>query len=493
MRQPITAKLTEKLKLIQKKWLESDRQTQDVIFYREFAPGFAPLFAELPLHGWIGERTRFKAIISVLGYSWQPVALMAAWAKPDYVLLIGSKESLNMRVDGDSVQDAIKRISEFPDNLLGFRQIEAEDELDIYQAVRNFIKDYHLKSHEIAVDPTGGKKSMSISAGLAGFLSGAWIVYVDYGEYHPIKRIPVAGTEYPRLLDNPLEVFGDLQFQRIWEAFRTGNFDEAGHIAKDLSLKLYESREADAFVLLARGYGAWHKFQFDTALNSLERFKEHLGRFARLGRWLWCEKVLNVLDDHMPVLKKLANLTGRVCKGEKPVSIEDGLPLILNHLSAAQRTLNYHQPGAATLLAYATLERYVDLALWTCFKLDDENPDFSNINLDMNKFHDTGMKMYGKEGYKKSEPSGPIGLGLGVQILATLKPDLMPVGFLKSVSRLMQHRNKCEYEHGLCPHTLKEKDVDMHIKGVCKLLCDTLRPMGLNIEKEFGKYRFPDF
>ena len=128
MRRPITAKLTEELKLIQKKWLESDRQTQDVIFYREFAPRFAPLFAELPLHGWIGERTRFKAIISVLGFSWQPVALMAAWAKPDYALLIGSKESLNMRVDGDSVQDAIKRISEFPDNLLGFRPVEAEME-----------------------------------------------------------------------------------------------------------------------------------------------------------------------------------------------------------------------------------------------------------------------------------------------------------------------------------------------------------------------------
>jgi len=487
-----TAKLTDELKLIQKRWIESDRQTQDTIYYREFAPRFAPIFSELPLHGWSEKNTRFRALISVLGFSWQPVALMAAWARPEYMLLIGTRETLHIKVDGDSVRDAIEQVSGLSGKLLSFRQIEAEDELTIYKEARKFISDYDLKPHEIAVDPTGGKKSMSISAGLAGFLSGAWIVYVDYGDYHPVKRIPLAGTEYPRLLDNPLEVFGDLEFEKFWAAFRNGNFEEAGHIAKDLSMKLYESREADALVYLARGYGAWHGFQFDTALNSLERLKEHLERFGRLGRWHWSDKILNILSTHLPLLIEIVDLTRKICKGEKPGSLEDGLPLVLNHLSAAQRALTYHQTGVAILLAYATLERYVDLALWTCFNLDDENPDFSMVDFDIEKFHELGMKMYGRESYKRSDPAGPIGLSLGVQLLATLKPELMPVEFLGNVSKLMQHRNRCEYEHGLRPYNLKSKDVDGHIKGVCKLFDCALKPLQINVEKELSRYRFPD-
>lgn len=49
MYQPMIVKFTEELKLVQKRWHEADRQTQDVIYYQEFAPKFAPLFSELPL------------------------------------------------------------------------------------------------------------------------------------------------------------------------------------------------------------------------------------------------------------------------------------------------------------------------------------------------------------------------------------------------------------------------------------------------------------
>ena len=50
---------------------------------------FAPLFAGLPLHGAPAGFERPRALVSVLGFSWQPVALMAAWARPERMLAIG--------------------------------------------------------------------------------------------------------------------------------------------------------------------------------------------------------------------------------------------------------------------------------------------------------------------------------------------------------------------------------------------------------------------
>uniref|UniRef100_A0A7C5AN55 Uncharacterized protein n=1 Tax=Desulfobacca acetoxidans TaxID=60893 RepID=A0A7C5AN55_9BACT len=81
---------------------------------------------------------------------------------------------------------------------------------------------------------------MSASAALAGYLTGAWLVYVDYQEYCPQRRIPLPGSEYPRLLHNPLEVFGDSEWQKIRAALNRGGFEEASHLAGQLADRLYD-------------------------------------------------------------------------------------------------------------------------------------------------------------------------------------------------------------------------------------------------------------
>jgi hypothetical protein len=65
---------------------------------------------------------------------------------------------------------------------------------------------------------------MSASAALAGFLAGAPLVYVDYHEYHGLNRIPVAGTEYSRLMKNPLEVLGELELRDVFLCFQLQRF-----------------------------------------------------------------------------------------------------------------------------------------------------------------------------------------------------------------------------------------------------------------------------
>lgn len=108
------AKLSEDLARIQELWKEAKRPDQDRIYAADFGPKFAPLFADLPLRGAPKELGRPVALISVLGLSWQPVALMASWARPKRMLLLGTEESLGISVGEEPVLKLISRISGIP-------------------------------------------------------------------------------------------------------------------------------------------------------------------------------------------------------------------------------------------------------------------------------------------------------------------------------------------------------------------------------------------
>lgn len=58
---PRTAELDEPLADVQQRWLALPRKQQDELYAAEFAPAFAPLFAELPLHGAPGGFERLQA------------------------------------------------------------------------------------------------------------------------------------------------------------------------------------------------------------------------------------------------------------------------------------------------------------------------------------------------------------------------------------------------------------------------------------------------
>lgn len=447
---PVTVCLSSPLTDVQERWLALPRTQQDELYAAEFAPTFAPLFAELPLHGAPSGFERPRALVSVLGFSWQPVALMAAWARPERMLIIGTKESLALKVAGEGVLTLIGRLSGVERDRVWAVEAGDPGETDIYRAVRDFLRSARVAPRQVFIDPTGGKKSMSSSAALAGFLAGAPLVYVDYAEYHGPNRIPIAGTEYPRLLANPLEVLGDLELRDIFAAFNRGDFIEARHLAEKLAARLYEPREAECLALLASAYGAWDRFDFICANRELTKVRTQLDRFAARGRWSWATPVLPVVEANARVLDALiaAQTT------ERPTSTKDGRVLLVWYLAAAQRYLAGEKTSLAVLLTYAAVERYVNLCLWVEFGLDDEVPDYRRIAtiLDRERYDHAGRRLFGKS-YRPRELDGPLMFGNGAQLLAVLNSDRVAVDDLGILAGLSNARNKCEYEHGLLPKT----------------------------------------
>jgi hypothetical protein len=485
MKKPVGAVLSPELLEIQTKWLEEkDRKKQELIFAREFCPGFVPLFRELPLNGAPLSMERPKALVSVLGLSWQPVALMAAWVKPEKMLVVGTEDSFKCSpIQEKHVLDLIAELSGVPRGNMEHRVIPDDGELEIYREVRNFIGSNCLSSRDVAIDPTGGKKSMSVSAGLVGFLTGSIIVYVDYLEYS--GRIPKAGTEYPRLLMNPLSIFGDVEYDKIRAAFRRGDYKEAEDLARDLGKKLYEPRPAEALCLMAEGYGLWNEFLFQKAKIKLDDLVSFLGRFAKPSRWEWAKPLIDKLQLQTYLL---------ACLSSKDLkTFENGIPLVINHLAAAKRAWEQGRLFIAILLAYATLERYVDLCLLADYEIEDESPDYKKVKDKLNKncYDKIGEELFGKN-YKEHEPSGPIMLMNGVQLLTALNEETIPKKFIGKIRGLASARNKCPYEHGLKVKELGEDEVQKHIdtvKEIISIRYNSIDPDGIDAALE--RYVFP--
>lgn len=460
-RSPRTVELSAALQEIKDRWLELPRREQDELYAAEFAPAFIPHFAKLPLHGAPPDLGRARALVSVLGFSWQPVALMAAWVRPERMLVIGTQESLAVTVGGKGVLALVSELSGIDRDRIRVEEVGDPGEEDIYRAVRALLEQHEFAAREVFVDPTGGKKSMSASAALAGFLAGAPLAYVDYAKYDGPNRIPVAGSEYPRLLANPLEVFGDLELRDIFAAFNRSDFLVAKELAGKLAQRLYEPREAECLVKLSAAYAAWDRFDFAAALTELDGAADHLDRFSRAGGWAWAPAVHEAVQANKDALRDLVAAQ----QNRKPRAIGEGRALLAWYLAAARRLLDAEKPSLAVLLTYAAVERFVDLCLRVEFGLDDENPDYSLVEdgLDLDRYDEAGGRLFGKN-YRRRELAGPLMFGNGAQLLAALRPELMRSEDLGELAGLSNARNKCEYEHGFVPVTPAPKRVEKYLE-----------------------------
>ncbi len=459
------------------------REEQGDLYARAFARPFAERFARLPLHGAPAD-LRPRALVSVLGLSWQPVALMAAWCNPTRMLLLGTDDSLAIRAAGEGVVALIARVAGISPDVIEPARVDEADERDVYARVRDFVAQAGTPARSVFVDPTGGKKSMSASAALAGFLAGAPLVYVD-GEYDAARRRPVIGTEYPRLLTNPLEVLGDLELRDIFSAFNRGDFLEAARLAERLAGRLYTPREAECLARLARGYARWEDFDFPGAHETLATARDDLARFGGRGGWSWAAAVQGTLEHNLAALATLADIQ------ETPARVQDGAPLLVWYLARARRLLDAGKPSLAVLLIYAGIERYVDLCLWVDYGLDDKSPDYARVSsrLDRERYDRAGRAFFGKK-YRVGELGGPLQLANGAQLLSALAPERLSLDDLGPLQGLCRARNECEYEHGFLPKVPAVADAKRYWDTAVKIVAPAVGREE-DLGRRMAECRFP--
>jgi len=321
---------------------------------RDFAPVFSKAFAELPMHHAPKGLERPEVLISVLGLSPLPVAYMAAWAKPKRMLCIASEESASKKYycgrSGNEIVRDVGGLDYFPEMIV----VDLFADIEIYRTVRDFLRRHGVDPSKVFIDPTGGKKSMSAAATLAGYREGVAVVYVDfYGGYDERLRRPVIGTEHPRYLRNPLIELAEDEFGRIAAAFNRGDYLEASRRANELSKNAYDHvREAEATDILVEGYRQWDNFEYGKAYDSLVVFREKVEGFSGRGQgqWAWAEPALVQINLHLPILEQLRSVNEN--------SQLDQWPLVLNDLACAYRQFSRGEFRWTLLMLAVALERY---------------------------------------------------------------------------------------------------------------------------------------
>jgi hypothetical protein len=130
-------------------------------------------------------------LLSILGYSPEPIILTAKTIEPETHVII----TTNSKSEGN---DYLEKYLES-----NYEMIYLNDEsfTTIYKALKEQL--ILNPSSQITLDITGGKKSMVASAAIFGKDYGCRIVYVDFKEYIKDLRKPLPGSEILNIVYDP--------------------------------------------------------------------------------------------------------------------------------------------------------------------------------------------------------------------------------------------------------------------------------------------------
>lgn len=222
-------------------------------------------------------------LISMVGFSLEPVMHTVLTLRPAEVLFVFSRESAQFRPRVDTI-DYLKALIDFHGEnykpRVKGKVLESTATAHVFTIVRNEINDAQVHG-VIAIDVTGGKKSMDASAFLAASLfDNVAIYYVDYEDYDSQGGYPVWGSEFLNHLDNPYLIYNVREEQLVRELWEKGNYAAVKKLADSLIESLTPKKakkysledERLRFLEITKAaacYEAWLQFDYVEAGQSM--------------------------------------------------------------------------------------------------------------------------------------------------------------------------------------------------------------------------------
>lgn len=164
-------------------------------------------------------RGRYKTHILLVGFSIQPIVLSISAIQAERILFLFSEDTKPKCYE---IVEWIKKIEDYFQRnrkvtFIGVDNwhedsspylVDSSDPEDTYNRINEIIKSENKNGFdlsEIALDITGGKKTMVSGAFTAAAISGIDTYYIDFAVYEKDK--PEPGTEFLRRLNNPIDFF----------------------------------------------------------------------------------------------------------------------------------------------------------------------------------------------------------------------------------------------------------------------------------------------
>ena len=401
-------------------------------------------------------REDYCCVISLLGFSPEPVIQLIRAVKPEKVYVItteGSAELLDTVFEHSGI-----RLKDFRT-----KQVDSDESESVYEKIKEIKNE--LPENEFrrtVVDITGGKKSMVSSATLAANYLNLDVVYTDFKSYRIQEGRPEPFAEFPVLLKDPLEIFGDEEKKKAIERFNAQDFKRAAEIFRGIKERVMDPVEFEVREQISLSYHALSKMKFSEA-------KVFMSTALQKGRKL---ESIRPMDEKLT--EQLALIEGLVdFQDHRPEDIlkNDDLFWRIHGYIFAQAKGHFLQEkyDHTALFTYRCLEMMMQ------YRLLHHGIDASDAHLETRVDFDVirqsvnqqGQILFGEKTFRLFDTFGnKIPLVTGLMVLKALGDTHTKQLCLRRVKDYVNARNNSIFAHGF--QEANKEDVEPFLNMVMK-------------------------
>ncbi len=417
----------------------------------------------------------YNFVISIVGFSPQPILFWHELVKPEKHFFICSPET-------ERTIDRVVSELQLKSSQYGKSIVNSSDILDIYKKMKGILQRIGKNNWpKILIDITGGKKSMVGAVTTIGQLLHIDLGYIDYKEYLITQRKPRPGTEFPIILYNPLEVFGDVEIDKAKAFFNAYHFEKAADILSVLHEQIRDVRTVEKYILINDIYKMWNDFKIDESLNKIEDF------ISKANRRIYDAEgpLTSAVENH----RNLLQLVKKGINGDS----DNAFYVPLNFYFAAERYAKIAKFDIAVFLMYRTLENIeqVRLRRYGIHHSNANRKEYENARVSLPRYSAVAHSVYGNSFVEPRSLPKKISLMEGYIISKVLNDKVANAKPLKEILDVTTLRNKSIYAHGLFPLN-KEDYKKIHRVGATVLNAFLQVENRGNTFKDYeDKFKFP--
>ena len=424
-------------------WKSMDRTTRDASdsaldFYDEYVfPFVKEAFINDPKNL---PPTEYDALILTVGLSPEPLILSIIATKPKRVGLLHTPQTREFL-------NRIQQETGLTLDRLATREIDGSNIVEIYEAIMELYTRWD-KPASVAVDITGGKKSMVSGAAMAGAVLGADIYYID--SFNRGLGKPEPGSESLSLLDNPYSVFGDLEVNKARDLYYRHDYAGAQGIFNQLEQQVRDPNLIivyEAYGLLCATYETWDNLDIGMAKQSLNRLLQILERFSSLQQLGPLSNFRPILYEHEKVLNVLDNIFDTE---ELALKIPDGFHFAFMLYNNALRREAQGKLDMACLILYRLFE-WIGQHRLAQYGIVTSQPNYSESGVEetdlLDRYKKKRKDVYGS--VNVLDLPDPIALVDGFLLLDALGDKVVDSLNWRAFRGQVEMRNRSVYAHGM--------------------------------------------
>lgn len=419
---------------------------------------------------------KIEYLIMSVGTSYEPLVLNIQLLQPRRILFLYTEKT-------EHILEKIVQYCKLDVMRFSKREVDGTDPVDIYKEVKNAYLKWN-RPEKMYIDFTGGTKSMSAAAAMAGAVINVQLLYIGSGEYLSDFRKPNPGTETLYYISNPMEIFGDLEIEKAFALFDKHNYAGARKKLEELkeSVPTPDIRQQLSFVYyLALTYEYWDALEFHKAYEAICKLTRALERDWRLNQKFLMMDFLQILKKQESILKQLNQLPDLI-RAKKNMDIlqekEYIIPLMFTMYANAGIREKQQKYDMATLLLYRLLEMIEQRRL-SVYHIYVSDAKYNEIHYNLKRQPELkGLDSAGQlrrlketvvsirkelfRGNVSSYLSEQISLLDGFILLLALNDEISetrsgkPVDKLKRIRAMVYLRNNSIFAHGLGPVAVED-------------------------------------